>query len=536
MPTGASGPFIYNGVDLNWTNYDMGPQVAPPEVAAAREAWLKEEVAKRVGTQPYGPGLKIPWGNQATISNDKLYKGWEHFVSVAPNYMRMVGSHYNAPTDPEGVSPLEGGLKVAGIVGGMMAPAWMPALAGAPAISGTAMGAEMGLTPAAYGAATGANIATGAGVGGLTAAGVGTPTSTFLEGMGVEAFTGMAPPVNLAAGLPAATGAMGAEMGLTPGAYGAAMGATGGGMTTAELAGLGLKGLGIATQVILSKAQAGDINEAARIQAGAMGDVAEMQARQFAQMRDDLQEGVRTGLITLDKANEAATAYLTGGYEEARNVLQEAYAPFTDPWAFNLAREYLEDPSKVETLPGYEWQREQGMKALGQIEAKRTGGGLTGQGIKEAERFGQEFAATKIDEALARLMPFANLGVTSATGLGTAISGLSTEEANRLAGVTERLGISRANLGINLGTQLANITGQTIPLSTQNILGQAGIQSDAIAAGSNVGTNLANLISGQLAGTGEYFMGKSAAETEWEREKDFRENLALRYGTFSGSV
>ena len=157
------------------------------------------------------------------------------------------------------------------------------------------------------------------------------------------------------------------------------------------------------------------------------------------------EEDIAAGIILEEKIEKV------GKYGGARGILE----PYADPWALNLARDYMEDPSKIFDLPGVEFQFEQGERALENVLSKTTGGGLSGAGIKAATEYGQNFAATQIDKALTRLFPFIDVAGGAATnianlevGKGTAIANLAVGEGETLAGFKVGEGTAIANLGV----------------------------------------------------------------------------------------
>lgn len=258
-------------------------------------------------------------------------------------------------------------------------------------------------------------------------------------------------------------------------------------------------------------------------------------------IREGLQEALDKGLIDLDTANEAAQAALEGGYEAAKEVLGPAFQgaisqlePFVGLEEYNLAKRFLADPSLAFDLPGVQFQFEQGEKALENILSKSTGGAISGDIIKAAQEYGQNFASTKLDEALNRLFPFinmserartniANLGVDEAKTIGNLEIGKGTDIAN----LASTLGINKANLRSTAAGGEAAAAQSLAPktgIATGNVLGQNAINQG------NIRTNLINQLSKIEKSTIEQLIETGAFGGSPGRESTFSNLLSTGGG------
>jgi hypothetical protein len=69
----------------------------------------------------------------------------------------------------------------------------------------------------------------------------------------------------------------------------------------------------------------------------------------------------------------------------------------------------MQDPSSITSDPGYQFGLNQGNKLIGD-RAAASGNYYSGAQLKEAQRFGQDYAGSKLNESLNRLMGVAGLG------------------------------------------------------------------------------------------------------------------------------
>ena len=181
------------------------------------------------------------------------------------------------------------------------------------------------------------------------------------------------------------------------------------------------------------------IKRAARAELEATREQIEFQREQLGIMREDLAQAVDAGLIDL---------------QDAYNIAVSEIQPYADRTAYNQALQYLKSPQDVMSLPGVQFQYEQGQDALANLLSKTTGGGISSDIMRAAQEYGQGFAGTQLDAALNRLMPFVNMGYGASTNLANLATGL---------------GAAQSGLRMSGATGQAGATGQMAPLIAQNI-------------------------------------------------------------------
>lgn len=228
---------------------------------------------------------------------------------------------------------------------------------------------------------------------------------------------------------------------------------------------------GVASTMAAGK-QSSAIEAGAQSQAAATMQSTQMQLDYLRETDENIAAAVEQGLIDLDT-----------GFNMAIQQLQ----PMTGMEEYNAARGLLQDPSSVMDRPSVQWQYDQGIDAMQSAFSVSSGGGISGQGLAAAQKYGQNLASTALDAELNRLFPFINI---------------SNQARSQIAGVEAGRGQMAANLRVGGATKTAQITGQAIPGIAQGIQSQGDI---AAAAGINQAnvyannmSNMANLGSGAL--------------------------------------
>lgn len=121
----------------------------------------------------------------------------------------------------------------------------------------------------------------------------------------------------------------------------------------------------------------------------------------------------RAAADTFQKQQAAGTALRGYGdtYADKFAGLAEGYDPYvqTGYTANAGVQGLLADPSSVRNLPGYQFQMDQGTKALDQSATAR-GGLFSGKAGKDLTRFGQNLADTSYGTQLQRLMGISGQG------------------------------------------------------------------------------------------------------------------------------
>lgn len=192
----------------------------------------------------------------------------------------------------------------------------------------------------------------------------------------------------------------------------------------------------------------------------------QMQATQ--QQLEYLQDAMDKGLIDIDE-----------GYRVAQQLLQQ----YNEPWAYNKARKYLESPQgpqDIMSLPGVQFQYEQGQKTLENLLSKTTGGGVSGDIMKAAQEYGQGFASTQLDAALNRLSPYVETGYESATNL---------------ANLAAKRGLNRAGLRSDLGIASSKLFGDVGNIQAQSLYNRGNLAAEQYAQNKDIFRGGVDLIS-----------------------------------------
>ncbi len=170
------------------------------------------------------------------------------------------------------------------------------------------------------------------------------------------------------------------------------------------------------------------------------------------------------GLISSDASKSAANTQANAA-NNATAVEQQQYqqtrtdlAPYMQQGTMALGdiNKFMANPSMVSQLPGYQFQMQQGTAA---IDNSASASGLTGNTLKALSDYGQGTAASYSNTYWNQLMQMANLGQTSAAGVGnigasTANSiGQNTIGAGNAIAAGQVGSASAINSGISNGLQ-----------------------------------------------------------------------------------
>lgn len=122
-------------------------------------------------------------------------------------------------------------------------------------------------------------------------------------------------------------------------------------------------------------------------------------------------------------ANDRATDAAVGGQNDANALMRQMYEqnradnqPLLDMRNSTLPQiqNLLANPSSITSDPGYQFGLKQGQSQIDNQAAAR-GGYYSGAQMKASQRYGQDYASTKLNDSLNRLMGVAGLGQVGAT-------------------------------------------------------------------------------------------------------------------------
>jgi hypothetical protein len=206
----------------------------------------------------------------------------------------------------------------------------------------------------------------------------------------------------------------------------AGAGGSAGGASGAGAAGAGEIGVGVTGAADAASAAAIGGGGASAAGAGAGAGAAAAGGTNWAGLAG---QGVSAlgGLYQAYQSQKAADALLASG--DAANATQRyifdtlnaQQQPYRQTGYTGLAgmNKLLTDPSSVTSDPGYEFQRQQGMRGIESSAAAR-GLGLSGAALKAANRFNTDYATTKFNDVYNRYASAAGLGqVANQQGIQT---------------------------------------------------------------------------------------------------------------------
>lgn len=262
------------------------------------------------------------------------------------------------------------------------------------------------------------------------------------------------------------------------------------GIETAILAGAGLMGGGSA---LAARGQRKAAKSATEAQTAAAASEMALQKQMYDQSRQDMMPWMQAGQGGLSALMKlAGFAPTTTRQQTGTNTIAGPITPFDGSGslfanAARRAREQgvtIEQPvyedvttwsqtgSPVTALqmdPGYQFRMDEGMNSLENSAAAR-GGLLSGNFLKNSQRFGQDYASNEYQNAFNRLAALSGVGQTQAGN----IASIGSNYANQAGQGMQRIGDARASgyaARANANTGLINnLTG----LGSMAMMGMAG--------------------------------------------------------------
>lgn len=214
-------------------------------------------------------------------------------------------------------------------------------------------------------------------------------------------------------------------------------------------------------------------------QSGAAEDATNAQLSAERQ-RLDFEKEVRAENITA--INDAVSAGLIS-LEEGNRLASEILQPLAGLQPLEDAQRLLEQgPGALSPQQGREFDR--GVQALQTGFSTTSGGGVSSRAMENAQIFGQDFEAKRLDEQLNRLIPFINIAVGARTSMANIESGGGVQEANlRMSGAQALSGLSSEGIS-NTFSNIGQIQGSGI-IQQQNVQTELlnnlfGIGSDTV--------------------------------------------------------
>jgi hypothetical protein len=146
------------------------------------------------------------------------------------------------------------------------------------------------------------------------------------------------------------------------------------------------------------------------------------------------------GYLQSQAAGNATDAQLQAA-RESNALLEKMWqqgrtdqAPYREAGTSALAgiQALLKDPSSITTMPDYQFGLDQGSKAL-QNSATARGTTYSGQQAKALQRYGNDYAGTKLNESYNRLAGIAGIGQQATNQTGAQGAGYAGQMANNIS-------------------------------------------------------------------------------------------------------
>lgn len=176
--------------------------------------------------------------------------------------------------------------------------------------------------------------------------------------------------------------------------------------------------------------------------------------------------GAIGGALISSNANKAANNAATRATDQANSEQQREYdlarsdyAPYREAGvnALNDINGLLKDPNSLANTPGYQFGLSQGVQARDRSAAS-AGGLYSGATLKALERYGQDYAGTKLNETFNRDAAIAGIGQVATSG--TTLAG--TNNANQQGNNMTNLGGFQAGAALNQGNIYSNALNQVV--------------------------------------------------------------------------
>ncbi|GAC1664568.1 MAG: hypothetical protein PVS3B2_00400 [Candidatus Dormibacteraceae bacterium] len=153
------------------------------------------------------------------------------------------------------------------------------------------------------------------------------------------------------------------------------------------------------------------------------------------------------------QANAAnnATAAEQAQYQQTRTDL----APYMQQGTMALGdiNKFMANPSMVTQLPGYQFQMQQGINA---IDNSASASGLTGNTLRALSDYGQGTAASYSNTYWNQLMQMANLGQTSAAGVGNIGASTANSIGSNIIGAGNAIAAGQVGSASAINTGIGN--------------------------------------------------------------------------------
>lgn len=162
-------------------------------------------------------------------------------------------------------------------------------------------------------------------------------------------------------------------------------------------------------------------------------------------------------------ATEKADNGLTTEAQQAR----DDYAPYraTGETATNALNGLMKDPSSITSQPSYGFELGQGQQAIDR-SAAGAGGLYSGATLKALDRYGQNYAGTKLNETTNRLQGAAQLGLNAVNGTTQSGQNAQNQISNNLLGAGNVTAAADVANGTAISNELNQVAGGYMSMGT----------------------------------------------------------------------
>lgn len=252
---------------------------------------------------------------------------------------------------------------------------------------------------------------------------------------------------------------------------------------------------------VTGRTQANAAKDAARIQAEQQQKALDLQRQMFEQNQANMQPWLQTGTRAL------------GQLESMNNQGAFSMPDYQSPAPYQAPQPFSFDYSQYQNDPGFQFQLQQGMRALDNSASAR-GGALGGNQQRTAQQFGTGLASQNYGEAFQRALggyqTNANVGLNAyQTNANTGLAGYQANMMNKgqnfgrysqLAGLGQTTGQNLGQLGVNYANQAGQGYGNIGDAYASGITGAANARAQGATGLLNSGFNfLGGALSAGLA-------------------------------------
>ena len=225
-------------------------------------------------------------------------------------------------------------------------------------------------------------------------------------------------------------------------------------------------------------------------------------------MGDDAADAAKAAAADTYAKQQAAIAKLVGYGDQYADKFNAMYSPYaaTGAGANSALARLLADPSSVRSLPGYQFNLEEGTRAIDRSAAAR-GMDQSGRTLKDLQRFGTGLADQTLQSQYQRLLGGTGVGLSGNAGIGAGLQGQLNTRTSAYGGDMASAGtIGQGDVAA--ANAQAQGVGNLMSLGT-NLLGKA------FGAGLGGGSLGGWMNPDSMMGRASSYMGGGITGNEW---------------------